>query len=247
LGIKDYQMAGMGVFGYTMFLNPREPGMKPMLVGIVVSIVCILAGMVLELLFYRDAPAKETAAGESAEANKGSAGSRQTWEEVGNSDCMGIAAPMTGRLLPLSKVPDAAFSSGALGQGAAIEPTEGRVYAPIDGEISTFFPTGHAVGITGTDGVEILIHVGMDTVELGGRGFIPKKKQGDKVQKGQLLLEFDLERLKEAGYRTETPIVVTNSDDYEAVQPVDLQEITRGQVMLTLIKKPHAPKSEQPE
>jgi PTS system beta-glucosides-specific IIC component len=132
LGIKDYQMAGMGVFSYTMFLNPNEPGMTHMVIGIIVSIICIIAGIVLELIFYKDAPAKKA-------EDKVAAAASETGE--GGT----VAAPITGKIVALSDVKDEAFSSGALGQGLAIEPSEGKVYSPVDGEISTFFPTGHAI------------------------------------------------------------------------------------------------------
>jgi PTS system beta-glucosides-specific IIC component len=146
-----------------------------------------------------------------------------------------VAAPITGKIIALSDVKDEAFSSGALGQGLAIEPSEGKVYSPVDGEISTFFPTGHAVGITSSNGVEILIHVGMDTVALDGKGFTPKKAQGDKVKKGELLLEFDMNVIKEAGYSTVTPVIITNSDDYADVVPAAPSDVTHGQDIITLL------------
>jgi PTS system beta-glucosides-specific IIC component len=221
LGIKDYQMAGMGVFGYTMFLNPDEPGMTPMVIGIIVSIACIIAGIVLELIFYKDAPAKKAENKTVAASNSGK----------GNA----VAAPITGKIVALSDVKDEAFSSGALGQGLAIDPGEGKVYSPVDGEISTFFPTGHAVGITADNGMEILIHVGMDTVGLDGKGFTPKKAQGDKVKKGELLLEFDRKLIQEAGYSIVTPVVITNSDDYTDVIPTAPGDVTQGQDIITVL------------
>jgi PTS system beta-glucosides-specific IIC component len=222
LGLKDYQMAGMGVFSYTMFLNPDEPGMTHMIIGIVVSMICIVAGIILELIFYKDAPAKK--AEDKIPAASAASGKGGT-----------VAAPITGKIIALSDVKDEAFSSGALGQGLAIEPSEGKVYSPVDGEISTFFPTGHAVGITSSNGVEILIHVGMDTVALDGKGFTPKKAQGDKVKKGELLLEFDMNVIKEAGYSTVTPVIITNSDDYADVVPAAPSDVTHGQDIITLL------------
>jgi PTS system beta-glucosides-specific IIC component len=126
-----------------------------------------------------------------------------------------IAAPITGKVIALSDVQDEAFSSGALGLGLAIEPTEGKVYAPVDGEI--------------------LIHVGMDTVELNGKGFTPKKNQGDKVKKGELLLEVDLETVKAAGKPTVTPVIITNSDDFASVVPAEPGNVTHGQDVITLL------------
>jgi PTS system beta-glucosides-specific IIC component len=221
LGIKDYQMAGMGVFSYTSFLNPNEPGMRNMIIAIIVSMACIVAGIVLELIFYKDEPAKKAESKPSAAAEAGKGGT--------------VAAPLTGKVVALSDVKDEAFSSGALGQGLAIEPSEGKVYSPVDGEISTFFPTGHAVGITSNNGIEILIHVGMDTVQLDGKGFTPKKAQGDKVKKGELLLEFDMKLIKEAGYSTVTPVIITNTDDYTDVIPSAQGNVTHGQDAITIL------------
>jgi PTS system beta-glucosides-specific IIC component len=223
LGLKDYQMAGMGVFMYTMFLNPAEPGMRNMVIGIVISILCVIAGIILELIFYKDAPAKSEKKSDAKAAS--------------NSDVKGgtVVAPITGKLVALSDIKDEAFSSGALGQGVAIEPDEGKVYSPVDGEITTFFPTGHAVGITSSNGIEILIHVGMDTVELDGKGFTPKKAQGDKVKKGELLLEFDMKVIKDAGFPVTTPVVITNSDDYADVVPAEPGNVKHGQDIITLI------------
>ena len=128
-----------------------------------------------------------------------------------------LAAPIEGEAIELSKVEDEVFSSGAMGEGIAIVPAEGKVYAPCDGVISTFFPTGHAIGITAENGAEVLIHVGMDTVELNGEGFTPKAEEGDRVKKGQLLLEFDMAVIQAKGYKLATPIVVTNADDFKNI------------------------------
>ena len=128
-----------------------------------------------------------------------------------------LAAPLVGEAIELTKVEDEVFSSGAMGEGIAIVPAEGKVYAPCDGVISTFFPTGHAIGITAENGAEVLIHVGMDTVELNGEGFTPKAEEGDRVKKGQLLLEFDMAVIQAKGYKLATPIVVTNADDFKNI------------------------------
>ena len=173
-------MAGMGVFMYTMFINPETKELAPMIIGIVISIICVIVAFVVELIFFKDdvkaSPKKEAeiadALAADAQANSQEAGSK---EET-------FVSPLAGELIALSDVKDEAFSSGALGNGVAIVPSEGKLYAPCDGEITTFFPTGHAVGITTDKGADILIHVGMDTVKLDGDGFSPKKVQGDKVK-----------------------------------------------------------------
>ena len=125
-----------------------------------------------------------------------------------------LTSPVEGELIPLSEVKDAVFASGAMGRGAAVRNPKGEVRAPFDGEITVFFETKHAIGLKSTDGVELLIHVGMDTVKLNGEHFEAHAAQGDKVKKGQLLLSFDPAAILEAGYDTTTPVVVTNAAEF---------------------------------
>ena len=125
-----------------------------------------------------------------------------------------ISSPINGTLIPLNEIDDPVFGGGAMGRGAAIKNPEGKVYSPFDGEITVFFPTRHAIGLKSNDGIELLIHVGMDTVKLNGKCFTPKAEVGDKVKRGQLLLEFDPKGIIKAGYQTTTPVVVTNHQDF---------------------------------
>ena len=125
-----------------------------------------------------------------------------------------ISSPLNGTLIPLNEIDDPVFASGAMGRGIAVKNPEGKVYSPFDGEITVFFPTKHAIGLKSNDGIELLIHVGMDTVKLNGEGFTSKAEAGDKVKRGQLLLEFDSNVIKKAGYQTTTPVVVTNHADF---------------------------------
>ncbi len=131
-----------------------------------------------------------------------------------------LGAPAKGKAVDLKEVNDPTFSTGMLGQGVAVIPSEGKIYAPADGEIVMVFDTLHAVSMTADNGVEILIHVGLDTVELKGNGFEGHVKAGDKVKKGDLLLTVDLEAVKEAGYDIITPMLVCNTDDYAAVEGI---------------------------
>lgn len=124
-----------------------------------------------------------------------------------------LLAPLNGKAIPLDKVSDATFASGALGNGAAIIPSEGVVYSPVDGEISMFYDTKHAIGITANDGTEILIHIGIDTVNLEGKPFKGFIKEGDKVSCGDKLVEFDIDMIKKAGCDIVTPVIITNTDD----------------------------------
>lgn len=140
-----------------------------------------------------------------------------------------VISPMKGKIIPLSEVHDEAFASEALGKGFAIEPVEGQVVAPFDGTIAAIFPTKHAIGLVSDTGVEILIHVGLDTVELKGQYFEVLVNAGDTVKKGQPLLDVDLENIQAAGYETQVPVVVTNSPQYSSIEtitqgPTDCQE-----------------------
>ena len=128
-----------------------------------------------------------------------------------------LASPAEGKAIPLSEVPDETFANEILGKGMAILPTEGKILAPFDGSIDTVFDTKHAIGMTSSEGVEILIHVGINTVELGGRFYQAHVAEGDSVKKGQLLLTFDIAAIQKEGYDIATPLVVTNSEDYESV------------------------------
>ncbi|MFC2728393.1 MAG: glucose PTS transporter subunit IIA, partial [Centipeda sp. (in: firmicutes)] len=125
-----------------------------------------------------------------------------------------LDSPLKGRLIPLSEVTDPAFASGAMGRGAAIAEPEGRVVSPVDGEVTVLFGSKHAIGIHSADGVDLLIHVGVDTVKLEGKHFTAHVAQGDTVKRGQLLLEFDPEAIRAEGYETTTPVLVTNAADY---------------------------------
>ncbi len=138
-----------------------------------------------------------------------------------------ISSPLNGKLVPLNSINDPVFASGAMGRGVAVQDPKGKVYAPFDGEITVFFPTGHAIGLKSDDGIELLIHVGMDTVKMNGEGFTPKAEAGDKIKRGQLLLEFSPEAIKKAGYETTTPVVVTNHADFgDITVELDGQEVT---------------------
>ncbi len=149
---------------------------------------------------------------------------KEVKEEKVENSCI-IVAPIEGNAISLEEVGDGVFSEGMLGKGVAIEPTVGRAVAPVNGTVSTIFDTKHAVGLTSDDGAEVLIHIGLDTVKLNGEHFNTHVKAGDKVKAGDLLVEFDIEKIKEAGYPTVTPIIVTNTDSYN-----DVEAIAKGEV-----------------
>ena len=145
-----------------------------------------------------------------------------------------LAACLTGTVVPLAEVKDEAFASGALGDGIAIEPTDGELVAPADGEISSTFETHHAVGMTTADGAELLMHIGIDTVKLGGKHFTYLVNEGDKVKKGQPLIRFELEAIKAEGYPVTTPLIVCNTDDYAAVAAKASGTVKQGDALLEL-------------
>ena len=145
-----------------------------------------------------------------------------------------LAACLTGTVVPLADVKDEAFASGALGDGIAIEPTDGELVAPADGEISSTFETHHAVGMTTADGAELLMHIGIDTVKLGGKHFTYLVNEGDKVKKGQPLIRFELEAIKAEGYPVTTPLIVCNTDDYAAVVAKASGAVKQGDALLEL-------------
>ena len=145
-----------------------------------------------------------------------------------------IKSPMNGTVIPLSEVPDAVFSSEMLGKGFGVEPSEGKAYAPVDGEVTTVFDTKHAIGLLSKHGVELLIHIGMDTVKLNGKGFDVKVKTGDQVKAGDLLAEFDMDLIKGEGYPVTTAVVVTNTDDCEEIGEVRTGAATKDTEVLTV-------------
>ncbi|KHD44180.1 PTS system trehalose-specific EIIBC component [Streptococcus hongkongensis] len=149
-----------------------------------------------------------------------------------------MVSPLTGYVKPLSEAIDPVFAQAVMGQGVLIQPTDGELVSPIDGQVSVLFPTRHAIGLVSTDGVEILMHIGMDTVNLEGKGFTAHVKQGDTVKVGDKLISFDMEAIKAAGYPTETPVVITNQDAFDMTVVASLpSDIARQEALMTVVKK----------
>ncbi|MDK2867826.1 MAG: beta-glucoside system component [Clostridiales bacterium] len=194
-GVKTYMLGGLGVFGFPSYIDPATNNITGIFGALAGVGVAMVFSFVATMILYKEKEPVEVSAS-------------------GDAPVQMIYAPIAGEIVPLNQVEDAAFSSEALGKGFAIMPKEGKVYAPVDGEIVTLFKTKHAIGIKTESGMEILIHVGMDTVKLNGQFFDAKINQGDFVKRGDLLLEFDMAGIKAAGYSLITPVVITNSDDY---------------------------------
>lgn len=215
-GVKSYSMGGLGLFGLPSYIDGANQSMYSLIWVCIGTLVAMAVSFILTFITYKDDAPSQTTEKKGKTANN-------------------VASPMKGNVKALAESEDEAFASGALGEGLAIEPTEGKLYAPFDGEIVTFFPTGHAIGLKSTDGVELLIHVGMDTVKLNGEGFTPKAKQGDHVKKGDLLLEFDIAKIKAAGYSIVSPVIVTNTDDYTDVIPTDAASVNAGDEAIIIL------------
>ena len=145
-------------------------------------------------------------------------------------------APMAGKAVPISEVPDPTFAEGMLGNGIAIEPSEGKVYAPCDATVDMMFTTGHAVSLVADCGAEILIHVGLETVGLEGKCFTVHAENGQKVKKGDLLIEADLEGIKAAGLNTITPVLICNTADYKTFNTFTGKAVTNADVAIELAK-----------
>lgn len=227
---RKFILGGMGIFELPNMMNPDGTSGNIIVAFAGIAITMAVA-FILTMLFYKEKEPVSVSIDSSTDSDAVS-----DPVSAAASGTISIASPLKGRLIKLSDVQDEAFSSGALGKGVAVLPEEGALYAPADGTISAFFPTGHAVGMTTEDGAELLIHVGMDTVQLDGKGFTPLVKVDDKVKKGQKLLEFDISLIQNAGYSLVTPVLVANTDDYADVTSADAESISRGEELLTIVR-----------
>lgn len=198
----------------------------------IIMVVDIVVAMVLTFLFHKTGFLTKTEEdGHAQEALKEA--SEGLVEPTVLAEPAEVVSPLTGQVKPLSQATDPVFSSGVMGQGIVIEPSQGELVSPVNGTVTVLFPTKHAVGIVSEEGVEMLMHIGMDTVSLDGKGFEAHIEQGDKVLVGQKLITFDMEVIKGAGLITETPVIITNQDDFQADVEGNLpRDIKRGDVLM---------------
>ena len=153
-----------------------------------------------------------------------------------------LHSPCNGKVIPITEVPDSTFAEKILGDGFAVIPKEGRIYAPVDGEITMLFDTLHALSLRSIEGTEILIHIGLDTVQLHGEAFTPYVKAGDKVKQGELLMEVDLEKIMAAGFSPITSVLICNTDDFQEIRLQKEGEVTRQDEVLKMIPHDYIPR-----
>jgi PTS system sucrose-specific IIC component len=224
LGLYSIAYGITGLFGYLITADAVK-------YTIVIAIAFAVSFAVTMVLYQDDEKTKAAAAREAAKA-----AAPATPAQVDAAYSAGtVVAPMTGECIDMTTVPDPVFASLAMGNGVAIEPTEGGIFAPVSGQVTMVAGTGHAVGLLADDGTEILIHAGIDTVELNGEPFTAHVKAGDSVKAGQLLMEADLAAIKAAGKPATTMVIITNTDDYSSVTQ-SYGPVQAGQKVIDLAK-----------
>lgn len=233
--VTGYAMGGMGIFLYPAYIDPATGSFHSVIHLAIGTVIAIVASFIIMMLLkvptlYTtvDSPVdgQATPAAPAPEAKTVSASVK---DET-------VKSPVTGQVVALADVEDKVFSSGAMGKGIAVEPAIGEITAPADAEVKILFPTKHAIGLVTEDGTELLIHIGMNTVELEGNHFTAYINQGDKVKAGQKLISFDTEAIRAEGYSLLTPVIVTNSNDYSDIQTTQSKEVTAQDDLIEVVK-----------
>jgi len=226
-GTQGFIIGGLGIFGIPSYIHPTE-GLNLAFWGSVIAIIAGFAvAFILTLLFGMSKDKTQDTSETNAHEKK------EAVIEVKNEM---ISSPLAGEVKVLSEISDEAFASGALGKGVAIVPSEGKLYAPVSGMVAALFPTKHAIGITTENGAEILIHIGLDTVQLNGNHFITHTTVGSRIEKGQLLIEFDINAIQKAGFEVTTPVIVTNQDKFDVVT-LGSKQTKVGEQLFELVAK----------
>ena len=217
-GVKQWASGTSNIFSLPIYIGPDNSFMN-----IIIAVAIAMASaFVISFIIFKD-PKEESVT------------KVETKSESLNKKSI-VYAPINGKVIPLEEVKDEAFNSGSLGKGVGIMPEDGNVYAPVDGKITALFNSLHAIGLTSDDGMEVLVHIGLDTVKLNGKYFNAHVKQGDSVKKGDLLLTFDKEAIEKEGYDITTPVIITNSNDFLDVVETNETAIHANDVLLTGIR-----------
>ena len=226
---RKFMVGGMGIFEFPAMIAP-DKSMGNLIVAVTGAVLALVLGFIFTFFTYKDKVVAKTV--ENDAPNSEILATPQPAllkKEI-------IQSPFNGKVIPLKDIKDAAFASGALGEGVGIIPEDGVVVSPVNGTLTTIFPTYHAICVTSDNSTEMLIHIGMNTVELNGKYFDPQVKEGDKLTVGQPLVYFDREAIEKAGYSLETPVLVTNeSDEPLEVIIADTTEIKQGDNLFTVL------------
>lgn len=229
MNMTTYAFGAMGVFLFPGFVSP-DGGMGDLTVALIGTAIALVASFAIQMALPVPYLYGEPTEKKSVEETKESVPElKEIKQEI-------IASPLIGKVVKLEDVPDAVFASGAMGKGIAIDPLDGILVSPAKAEVTLVFPTKHAIGLRTENGAELLIHIGMDTVSLAGKGFESFVQVGDQVEAGQKLLEFDLNQIKAADLPVITPIIVTNTADYEDILVTQVSQINSGDYLLTTVK-----------
>lgn len=199
------------------------------IIGVAISIALAFIGVLIFGIGEEDIPENLLKSNGTEAEKKGETNKVNSFPKT-----ITINSPMDGIVKDLSEVDDPMFSEKVLGNGAAIESKDGKVYAPFDGIVMSLFPTRHAIGLISTDGVEMLIHIGLDTVKLDGKYFTAHVKQEQRIKQGDLLIEFDQEKIKAAGYNTIVPVIISNTAEFKSVEPLEIKTVTNKQALITI-------------
>lgn len=227
--MRTYASASAGLLAFPVYICDDMSNVRNAVICVVISVVVTAIASII--IGFDDVKPEDEDADAAKEDGKQSAPYMERKDKYEE-----IASPLTGRVQPLAEIEDEVFSKQVLGKGIAVMPEEGKVYAPFDGRVETLFETKHAIGLKSVSGVELLIHVGMDTVELKGKYFNAYVKTEDEVKKGQLLLEFDMEGIRSAGYEVVTPVIVSNTGDYlDVLETKERGEIKKGESILKVV------------
>ncbi|WP_195940148.1 beta-glucoside-specific PTS transporter subunit IIABC [Romboutsia sp. 1001713B170131_170501_G6] len=235
--LRKFITGGMGIFELPAMIEPNG-GMGNLIVALSGIAISMAIAFVLTMVLYKDNEIEETKDDNETKKDKEvQENIKEETKEVKSTKLEKeiVVSPIKGEVLNLGDIEDAAFASGVLGQGVAIVPSDGKVVAPVDGVVTTLFPSLHAIGILSDDGVEVLIHIGLNTVQLEGRGFKASVAQGDRIKKGQTILNFDIDVIKEAGYSVVTPIVITNSSQFLDVVQTESKDVELEDNLITII------------
>ncbi|MFW7384593.1 beta-glucoside-specific PTS transporter subunit IIABC [Vagococcus fluvialis] len=227
LGVQAYQMGGLGIFRYTSMISP-EGDMKLVIYSVILDACALIAGFALVwMLGFNDDEPTVALNKEEAKKQVSGQGKKISKEE--------IVSPVKGNVLPLNQAKDPVFAEGVVGRGAVVEPTEGVVYAPFNGTVMTVFPTKHAIGLISDNGMELLIHIGVDTVQLEGEHFETFITEGQKIKTGDKLASFDVKGIEEAGYSSQVLVINTNTLDYADIILTDEKEVNKDNLLFTAV------------